>query len=70
MVRMGSKVVIAEFKQNGDIDFLATGSFRELLGNRRYGRKTLGAAWLHQRPTVKIFQLQHANLPSQGVERC
>jgi hypothetical protein len=46
MVRMGSKVVIAEFKQNGDIDFLATGSFRELLGNRRYGRKTLGAAWL------------------------
>ena len=43
---MGSKVVIAEFKRNDDIDFLATGSFRELYSNRRHGEKTLGSAWI------------------------
>ncbi len=46
LVRMGSKVVIAEFKRNGHIDFLITGSFRELYSNRKHGDSTLGSAWI------------------------
>lgn len=49
LVRMGSKVVIAELKRNGHIDFLATGSFRELYSNRKHGRGTLGSAWIMHR---------------------
>ncbi|SHJ70644.1 Primase C terminal 2 (PriCT-2) [Shimia gijangensis] len=46
LVRMGSKVVIAEFKRSGDIDFLATNAFRELYSNRKHGRTALGSAWI------------------------
>ncbi|NDW45276.1 bifunctional DNA primase/polymerase [Ruegeria sp. PrR005] len=46
LVRMGSKVVIAEFRRNGDIDFIGTSSFRELFANRKHGGTTLGSAWM------------------------
>ena len=46
LVRMGTKVAIAEFREGGDIEFMTTSAFREYFSNRRHGRKTLGSAWI------------------------
>lgn len=55
LVRMGAKVAIAEFKASGDIDFISTGAFRELFANRKFGKRTLGAAWMHH-PSRRTFE--------------
>ena len=46
LVRLGGSSAIADFRPNGDIEFLSSTAFREIYSNRKFGKKSLGAAWI------------------------
>ena len=46
LVRLGGNSAIADFRPNGDVEFMSSAAFREIFSNKKFGKKSLGAAWI------------------------
>lgn len=46
LVRIGGNAAIADFRPNGDIEFMSSTAFREIYSNQKFGKKALGTAWI------------------------